>query len=71
LALCAGANVKVVQRLPGHATAAMTLDRYGQLLSGDLAGVADALGKAIESVAVSLGYSERDYAKATAIYAAR
>jgi hypothetical protein len=49
----------------------MTLDRYGQLLSGDLAGVADALGKAIESVAVSLGYSECDYAKATAIYAAR
>ena len=35
----------------------MTLDGYGQLLSGDLAGVADALGKAIESVAVSLGYS--------------
>jgi len=49
----------------------MTLDRYGQLLSGDLAGVADALGNAIESAAVSLGYSERDYAKATAIYAAR
>jgi hypothetical protein len=49
----------------------MMLDRYWQLLSGDLDGVADALGKAIESVAVSLGYSERDYPKATAIYAAR
>lgn len=49
----------------------MTLDRCGQLLSGDLDGVADASGKAIESVAVSLGYSERYYAKATAIYAAR
>ncbi len=52
LAIIAGANVKVVQRLLGHATAAMTLDRYGHLLSDDLASVADALGKAIESTAV-------------------
>jgi integrase len=58
LAISAGANVKVVQRLLGHATAAMTLDRYGHLLSDDLAGVADALGKAIESTAVSLRYPE-------------
>lgn len=57
LAISAGANVKVVQRLLGHATAAMTLDRYGHLLSDDLAGVADALGKAIDSTAVSLRYS--------------
>ncbi len=60
LAISAGANVKVVQRLLGHATAAMTLDRYGHLLSDDLAGVADALGKAIESTAVSLRYSQPD-----------
>ena len=46
LAISAGANVKVVQRLLGHATAAMTLDRYGHLLNDDLTGVADALGKA-------------------------
>jgi integrase len=58
LAISEGANVKVVQRLLGHATAAMTLDRYGHLLSDDLAGVADALGKAIESAAVLLRYSE-------------
>ena len=60
LAISAGANVKVVQRLLGHATAAMMLDRYGHLLSDDkdLAGVADALGKAIDSTAVSLRYSE-------------
>jgi integrase len=58
LAISAGANVKVVQRLLGHATAAMTLDRYGHLLSDDLSGVADALTKAIESTAVSLRYSE-------------
>ena len=54
LAISAGANVKVVQRLLGYASAAMTLDRYGHLLSDDLAGVADALGKAIEATAVSL-----------------
>jgi integrase len=47
LAISAGANVKVVQRMLGHATAAMTLDLYGHLMSDDLAGVANALGKAI------------------------
>jgi integrase len=47
LAISAGANVKVVQRLLGHATAAMTLDTYGHLMSDDLAGVATALGNAI------------------------
>lgn len=52
LAISAGASVKVVQMLLGHATAAMTLDRDGHLLSDDLAGVADALGKAIQSTAV-------------------
>jgi integrase len=70
LAISAGANVKVVQRLLGHATAAMTLDRYGHLLSDDLAGVADALGKAIESVAVSLRYSELDHDDAGTVSAA-
>src|SRR5882672_6784199 len=54
LAISAGANVKVVQRLLGHATAAMTLDRYGHLLNDDLSGVAAALGKAIDSTAISL-----------------
>jgi len=51
LAISAGANVKVVQRLLGHATATMTLDRYGHLMSDDLAGVADQLGKAITAAA--------------------
>jgi integrase len=59
LAISAGANVKVVQRLLGHATAAMTLDRYGHLLNDDLSSVADALGRAIVSTAVSLRYSGR------------
>ena len=58
LAISLGANVKVVQRLLGHATAAMTLDRYGHLLSDDLAAVADALSKAIEVIAVSLRYPD-------------
>lgn len=54
LAISEGANVKVVQRMLGHATAAMTLDLYGHLLDDDLAVVANALGKAIETTAVSL-----------------
>jgi integrase len=58
LAISAGANVKVVQRMLGHATAAMTLDLYGHLLDDDLSGVADALGNAIKSTAVSLRYPE-------------
>jgi hypothetical protein len=44
----------------GHATATMTLDLYGHLLDDDLFGVAEALGKAIDSVAVSLRYSDPD-----------
>jgi hypothetical protein len=35
----------------------MTLDRYGHLLNDDLTGVADALGKAIDSTAVLRQYS--------------
>ena len=66
LAISAGANVKVVQRLLGHATAAMTLDRYGHLLNDDLSGVADALGKAIDSTAVSLRYAGRQRKAETA-----
>ncbi len=49
LAISSGANVKVVQRMLGHATAAMTLDLYGHLMSDDLAGVAQALGVAIKA----------------------
>lgn len=44
----AGANIKVVQRQLGHATASMTLDRYGHLYKDDLDEAAKALGKAIE-----------------------
>jgi integrase len=64
LAIQAQANVKVVQRLLGHSTAAVTLDRYGQLFDDDLSRVADALGLAIDRTAVSLRYSEPDTAVA-------
>jgi integrase len=43
LAVSAGANVKAVQRMLGHASAAMTLDRYADLFDDDLDGVADRL----------------------------
>jgi integrase len=43
LAISAGANVKVVQRMLGHASAAMTLDVYADLFDSDLDAVADRL----------------------------
>lgn len=44
LAIRSGANVKVVQWMLGHASAALTLDRYEHLFDDDLDAVADALG---------------------------
>lgn len=46
LAISAGANVKVVQRMLGHASAAMTLDIYSDLIVDDLDTVAERLGDA-------------------------
>jgi integrase len=43
LAVSAGANVKAVQRMLGHASAAMTLDIYADLFDDDLDAVADRL----------------------------
>jgi integrase len=45
LAIHAGANPKVVQRMLGHASAAMTLDVYADLFESDLDGVAESVGK--------------------------
>ena len=45
LAVAAGANVKAVQRMLGHASAAMTLDVYADLFDDDLDAVADALDR--------------------------
>jgi integrase len=54
LAVSAGANVKAVQRMLGHARASMTLDVYADLFDEDLDGVADRLDAAIKSTADAL-----------------
>ncbi|HEV7211922.1 MAG TPA: tyrosine-type recombinase/integrase, partial [Blastococcus sp.] len=46
LAIAAGANVKGVQSMLGHASAAMTLDRYGHLFGDELDAVADRMDAA-------------------------
>jgi integrase len=46
LAVSAGANVKAVQRMLGHASATMTLDTYADLFEDDLDAVATALDAA-------------------------
>lgn len=43
LAIRAGANIKVLQEMLGHESAALTLDRYGHLYDDDLDAIADAL----------------------------
>jgi integrase len=45
LAIAAGANVKAVQLMLGHASAAMTLDIYAGLFADDLDAVADRLDR--------------------------
>lgn len=50
LAISGGANVKVVQKLLGHKTAVLTLDRYGHLFSDDLDAVADAFDTAADAL---------------------
>jgi integrase len=63
LAVQAGANVKAVQRMLGHASAAMTLDVYAGQFTDDLDAVADRLHAAaavaradyLRTVAVSDG----------------
>ncbi len=46
LAISAGANVKAVQRMLGHASAAMTLDTCADFFDDDLDFVASALSRA-------------------------
>ena len=47
LAVQAGANVKAVQRMLGHASAAMTLDVYADLFDDDLDNVAARLDEGL------------------------
>ena len=54
LAVSAGANVKAVQRMLGHAKASMTLDVYADLFDEDLDSVAANLDAAIRSSAYPL-----------------
>ena len=53
LAIASGANVKAVQRMLGHASAAMTLDVYAGLFGDDLDAVADALDSLVPDSLVS------------------
>ena len=52
LAIQSGANVKVVQRMLGHASAAMTLDVYAGLFGDDLDSVADRLDSLVPTTAL-------------------
>jgi integrase len=54
LAISAGANVKAVQRMLGHAKASMTLDVYADLFDEDLGRVAGRLDTAIRFAADQL-----------------
>jgi integrase len=49
LAVSAAANVKAVQRMLGHASAAMTLDTYADLFDDDLDAVADRLDQVLRA----------------------
>lgn len=53
LAVSSGANVKAVQRMLGHASAAMTLDVYAGLFADDLDSVAERLDEAAQRATVS------------------
>lgn len=57
LAVSAGANVKAVQRMLGHASAAMTLDTYADLFDDDLDAVAVGLDEARSGRIVSMSVS--------------
>ena len=56
LAVAAGANVKVVQRMLGHSSAAMALDVYAGLFADDLEDVAER----IDSLVPQTCHTERN-----------
>lgn len=58
LAISAGAHVKVIQRMLGHASASMTLDTYADLFDGDLDGVARALDSARRTAIVGKTWAD-------------
>jgi integrase len=60
LAAVAGANVKSVQRMLGHASAAMTLDVYTDPFDDDLDAVAVALNDHASRAVVGRTWAKRD-----------
>lgn len=64
LAVSAGANVKAVQRMLGHASAAITLDRYADLFEDDLDAVAVALDHAALRTDVGKVWAKRSTSSA-------
>ncbi len=59
LAISAGATPKAVQRMLGHASAAMTLDTYADLFEDDADAVADALDAARSRASVGDSWGKR------------
>lgn len=51
----AGANVKALQRMLGHKSAAMTLDTYADLFDSDLDDVARVIDAAVRVCAKDVG----------------
>ena len=66
LAIAAGADVKTVQRMLGHASAAMTLDVYGHLWEEGLDQLPGAMEKQLESQRVASAAADAELAAAEA-----
>lgn len=64
LSVNAGANVKAIQKMLGHASAAMTLDVYADLFDDDLEVVATALSEARTKAGVGRMWAEGEQAAA-------
>ncbi|REE74391.1 site-specific recombinase XerD [Rhodococcus wratislaviensis] len=60
LAVSAGVNVKALQRMLGHASAAMTLDTYAELFDDDLDAVGSALDQARSAASVGKTWARAD-----------
>jgi len=60
LAISSGANVKAVQRMLGHASAAMTLDVYADLFDDDLDAVATRLNQVVSESVVGRMWASSD-----------
>ena len=62
LAVSAGANIKALQRMLGHASAAVTLDIYTDLFDDDLDAVADRLDTLRRDSSVAQTWPNADFA---------